>query len=101
VAEHLGKRNKGFLTAMALSVGVTLVAACAGTTAKTDWQAKIGHDWMEDATRALGTPESCAGLDDGGTACSWTRARGTDWIEKLVLTFDPQGRLATANEIRF
>lgn len=79
----------------------SLLASCAGSLGTTDWQAKIGHDSLDDATRELGAPESCAGLDDGGTACSWTRARGTNWIEKLVLTFDRQGRLATANEVRF
>jgi hypothetical protein len=101
VQKQFGNRSNAFLTAIAMGLGVTLVAACAGTAGKTDWQAKIGHDSLEDATRVLGVPESCAGLDDGGTACSWTRARGTNWIDKLVLTFDPQGRLATANEVRF
>jgi len=77
-----------------------LMAACAGATGA-DWQARIGHFSLDDATRLLGAPESCAGLDNGGTACSWTTARSGDSIDKLVLTFDPQGTLATADHVHF
>jgi hypothetical protein len=77
-----------------------LMAACAGMTGA-DWQAKIGHFSLDDARRELGAPESCVGLDDGGSACSWTTSSGRDWIDKLVLTFDSKGQLKTANKVHF
>lgn len=76
------------------------LGACAGTAQKSYWQGRIGQDSLNDATRELGAPESCVGLDGGGTVCSWTKSKGQDWIEKLVLTFDAQGRLATADDVR-
>jgi starvation-inducible outer membrane lipoprotein len=86
-----------FLAIVALATGL---AACAGVNQKSQWQGRIGQDSLEDATRALGAPESCVGLDGGGTVCSWTKAKGQDWIEKRVLTFDAQGRLATMDDVR-
>jgi hypothetical protein len=85
---------------LALVVLLTCLAACAGVDQKSHWQGRIGADSLEDATRALGAPESCVGLDGGGTVCSWTRSKGKDAIDKLVLTFDAQGRLATADDVR-
>lgn len=78
-----------------------LVSACAGSVGKSDWQARIGHSSMDDAKSELGSPESCVGLDDGGTACSWTISKRKDGVDKLVLTFDPNGKLATANKVHF
>jgi hypothetical protein len=49
----------------------------------------------------LGAPESCIGLDDGGSVCSWKASSGKNEIDKLVLTFDKNGRLATANAVHF
>ncbi len=83
---------------MAMSIVCTLTA-CAGM-AQTDWQARIGHSSLDDAKRELGPPESCSGLDDGGTACSWTTSKSKDRIEKLVLTFGRNGHLATATHVR-
>ena len=80
---------------------LALLAACAEGAGKSDWQPRIGHYSMDDAKRELGPPESCVGLDDGGTACSWARSKGKDAIDKLVLTFGPNGKLATANNIQF
>ena len=77
-----------------------LIAGCAGT-AQTDWQTKVGRYSLDDVKRELGHPESCIGLDDGGTACSWLTARDRDNIDKLILTFSPNGRLATSNQVRF
>ena len=85
-------------TPMAMGAFCTL-AACAGV-AQTDWQARIGHSSLEDAKRELGPPESCSGLDDGGTACSWTTSKSKDRIDKLVLTFGRNGQLATATHVR-
>lgn len=86
---------------MAIIAWLTLLGACAGSAGKTmDWQARIGHDSLEDVQRQLGPPESCVGLDDGGTVCSWTRSTGANRTDKLILTFDQKARLATADEVR-
>jgi hypothetical protein len=77
-----------------------LMATCAGITGA-DWEARIGQFSFDDAQRVLGTPESCAALDNGGTACSWTTSSGENWMDKLVLTFDANGELATANKVHF
>jgi hypothetical protein len=77
-----------------------LFAACAGT-AQTDWQTRIGRDSLNDVTRELGRPESCIGLDDGGTACSWLTGKDSERIEKLILTFSPNGKLATSSHVHF
>ena len=79
---------------------IVLIAGCAGA-AQTDWQARIGRDSLNDVKRELGHPESCIGLDDGGTACSWLTAKDRDSIDKLILTFSPNGKLATSNQVRF
>jgi hypothetical protein len=83
---------------MALGVWC-LLAACAGVP-QTDWQTRIGHSSLDDVKRELGPPESCSGLDDGGTACSWTTSKSKDRIDKLVLTFGSNGQLATATHVR-
>ena len=77
-----------------------LLVACAGTAGNADWQGRIGQYSLDDARRELGSPESCVGLDNGGTACSWTTSKG-EAIDKLVLTFGPAGKLATANDVHF
>jgi pimeloyl-ACP methyl ester carboxylesterase len=77
-----------------------LLAACAGMS-QTDWQTRIGRDSLTDVTRELGRPESCIGLDDGGTACSWLTAKDKERVEKLILTFTPNGKLSTFNQVRF
>ena len=68
---------------------------------KTDWQGRIGQYSLDDATHELGPPDSCVALDDGGSACSWTRSKKTDLIDRLILTFDLKKQLATANDVRF
>ena len=85
---------------LALATFLMLVTGCAST-AESNWQPKIGRYSVEDAKRELGHPESCIGLDDGGTACSWTTAKSKWAIDKLVLTFGPNGKLATFNNVRF
>ncbi len=77
-----------------------MLTACGGMAQTNNWDARIGESSLEDATRELGPPESCSGLDDGGTVCAWTTLKTKDRIEKLVLTFSPQGRLATATQVR-
>ena len=77
-----------------------LIAACAGAV-QTDWQTRVGRASLDDVKRELGHPESCIGLDDGGTACSWLTARDRDSIDKLILTFSPNGKLATSNHVSF
>ncbi len=77
-----------------------LLAACVSTMAQ-DWDTKIGHYSLDDAKRELGHPESCVGLDDGGTACSWLTAKDRGSRDKLVLTFSPRGKLATSNQVQF
>jgi hypothetical protein len=77
-----------------------LMAACAGL-AGADWEGRIGHFSLNDAQRELGQPESCVGLDQGGTACSWMVGKGKDWMDKLVLTFDANGQLTTVNRVHF
>jgi hypothetical protein len=86
------------MTRMAMGVFCSL-AACAGAP-QTDWQSQIGQTSLDDAKRELGPPESCSGLDDGGTACSWTTSKSKDRIDKLVLTFGRNGQLATATHVR-
>jgi len=79
---------------------LVLLAACASA-AGSDWQPRIGRFSLDDAKRELGHPESCVALDDGGTACSWTTAKSREAIDKLVLTFGPNGKLATFNNVHF
>jgi hypothetical protein len=67
----------------------------------TDWQARIGHFSLDEAKQTLGSPESCVNLDHGGRACSWRASnRGTSY-DRLVLTFDAGGQLATADTVHF
>ena len=77
-----------------------LTVACVAVTG-TDWQTRIGHFSLNDARRELGAPESCIGLDDGGSVCSWRASSGKKEMDKLVLTFDQNGQLATANAVQF
>ena len=85
---------------LACATYLALLTACAST-AGSDWQPRIGLFSLDDAKRELGHPESCVGLDDGGTACSWTTVRSRDEMDKLVLTFGPNGKLATFNNVHF
>jgi len=81
-----------------------IVAACtesAGRIGKSDWQGRIGQYSLDDARHELGPPDSCVDLDEGGSACSWTISQGTEWIDRLILTFDLKKQLATANSVRF
>ena len=82
------------------AIVMLLIAGCAGAV-QTDWQTRVGRYSLEDVKRELGHPESCIGLDDGGTACSWLTARDKERVEKLILTFSPNGKLATSNQVRF
>ena len=82
---------------------LVILTACtesAGVVLTPDWQSRIGHYSLDDATRELGPPESCVELDGGGSACSWTTSKGKEWIDRLVLTFDLRKRLASANNVR-
>ena len=85
---------------LVLATFLVLSPACIGT-GEHDWQPKIGLYSVDDAKRELGHPESCIGLDDGGTACSWTTAKSRDGIDKLILTFASNGKLATFNNVHF
>jgi len=85
---------------LTLATLLTLLTACVSA-AERDWQPRFGLYSVEDAKRELGPPESCIGLDDGGTACSWTTAKSRDGINKLILTFGPNGKLATFNNVHF
>jgi hypothetical protein len=85
---------------LACATFLVLLTACAST-ADGDWQPRIGRFSLDDAKRELGHPESCVGLDDGGTACSWTTAKSRDEVNKLVLTFGSNGKLATYNNVHF
>jgi hypothetical protein len=85
---------------LACATYLALLTACAGT-ADGDWQQRIGRFSLDDAKRELGHPESCVGLDDGGTACSWTTGKSRNEMDKLVLTFGPHGKLATFNNVHF
>ena len=82
------------------AIVMLLIAGCAGAV-QTDWQTRVGSYSLEDVKREIGHPESCIGLDDGGTACSWLTARDKERVEKLILTFSPNGKLATSNQVRF
>lgn len=82
------------------TIVMVTIAGCAGA-AQTDWQTKVGRYSLDDVKRELGHPESCVGLEDGGTACSWLTGRNRDSIDKLILTFSPNGKLATSNRVRF
>ena len=85
---------------LVLATFLVLSPACIST-AEHDWQPKIGLYSVDDAKRELGHPESCIGLDDGGTACSWTTAKSRDGMDKLVMTFGSNGKLATFNNVHF
>jgi pimeloyl-ACP methyl ester carboxylesterase len=86
---------------LALAAGLLLSLNACASTAETDWQTRIGRYSLDDVKRELGHPESCIGLDDGGTACSWLRAKERESVEKLILTFSPNGKLATSNHVHF
>jgi len=88
------------LERLALATCLTLSTACVSTVER-DWQPKIGLYSMEDARRELGHPESCIGLDEGGTACSWTTAKSREGMDKLILTFGSNGKLTTFNNVHF
>ena len=96
------KHHHSVLSKDRLTWGIVmlLIAGCAGTV-QTDWQTRVGRYSLDDVKRELGHPESCIGLDDGGTACSWPTAKNRDSIDKLILTFSPNGKLATSNQVRF
>ena len=85
---------------LVLATFLVLLLACIST-AEHDWQPKIGLYSVDDAKRELGHPESCIGLDDGGTTCSWTTAKSRDGMDKLILTFASNGKLATFNNVHF
>ena len=85
---------------LACATFLMVLTACVST-AERDWQPKIGRYSVDDVKRELGHPESCVSLDDGGTACSWATAKGREGIDKLVLTFGSNGKLATFNNIHF
>ena len=85
---------------LASAAFLTLLTACASTS-ENDWQTKIGQYSFNDAKRELGHPESCIGLDDGGTVCSWLKAKDRENRDKLILTFSPNGKLATFNHVHF
>jgi hypothetical protein len=91
-----GIGTSGFTAAACLF----LLTACASTV-ETDWQTKIGRYSLDDVKRELGHPESCIGLDDGGTVCSWLTGKNRERIDKLVLTFGTNGKLATSNRVHF
>ena len=82
------------------AIVMLLIAGCVGAV-QTDWQTRVGRYSLDDVKRELGHPESCIGLDDGGTACSWLTARDKERLEKLILTFSQNGKLATSNQVRF
>jgi hypothetical protein len=86
---------------IALAAVILYLLACSGTGGRTDWHARIGQSSLEEITRDLGQPESCVGLDDGGSACSWTRSVENEGPGKLILTFDHRQRLTTVNDVRF
>jgi hypothetical protein len=97
--QDCGEAKMRFLSIVAF---LMLLAGCAGDSApRIDWQARIDHYTLDDAKRDLGVPESCVGLDDEGTACSWTTSKGRETIDKLVLTFNPASQLTTANNVHF
>ena len=85
---------------LALTTGLLLLTACASTV-EGEWKTRIGLYSLDDVKRELGHPESCVGLDDGGTACSWLTARNRRSLDKLVLTFSPNGKLATSDHVHF
>jgi hypothetical protein len=88
------------ISGLAAATCLLLLTGCASTT-ETDWQTKIGRYSLDDVKRELGHPESCIGLDDGGTVCSWLTGKDREGIDKLVLTFGTNGILATSNQVHF
>jgi hypothetical protein len=84
---------------ISISVFCLAMAACAQL-AVADWQKRIGHFSLDEAQQNLGAPESCVNLDHGGKACSW-RASNRGTSDRLVLTFDGSGQLATADTVHF
>jgi hypothetical protein len=88
------------MSGLAAATYLVLLTACASTSER-DWQTKIGRYSLDDVKRELGQPESCTGLDDGGTVCSWLTGKGREGIDKLVLTFGTNGKLATSNHVHF
>ena len=97
MAESRQRMSAAMVVTLMMLPGCTSV----GSMGTADWQSRIGQYSLDDATHELGPPESCVDLDDGGSACSWTRSKGTDLIDRLVLTFDLKKRLATASDVRF
>ena len=94
--------TRDFIGRLSSVLFVTVSLGCSAIDETHDWQPRIGHYSLNDAKQELGDPESCVGLDDGGTACSWRSGKSKDGFNnRLVLTFDQARILSTFNNVDF
>ena len=80
-----------------IAVALVVLAGCAGT----NWKARVGTYSINDAKREYGPADTCDRLNNDETVCSWTTSIGENWIDKLILSFDKDGRLISGGRKRF
>ena len=85
------------MRALVIALALAGLAGCAGT----NWEARVGTYSIDDAKREYGPPDGCNRLNNQQTVCAWTTSIGRTWIDKLILTFDKDGRLISGGERRF
>ncbi len=84
------------MRALVIALALVGLAGCAGT----NWEARVGNYSIDDAKQEYGSPDGCARLDNQQTVCAWTLKFGRTYIDKLILTFDKNGRLVSGGERR-
>ena len=82
---------------LVVAATLAMLVGCAGT----NWKARVGTYSIDDAKREYGPADSCERLNNDETVCSWTTSIGRNWIDKLILSFDKDGRLISGGERRF
>lgn len=85
------------MKAIVYAIVVISLAGCAGV----NWQDRTGTYSLDDAKREYGPPDNCDKLSSGESVCAWTTSVGRNWIDKLILTFDKEGKLVAGQEKRF
>ena len=84
------------LRALVIALALAGLSGCDGT----NWEARVGNYSIDDAKQEYGPPNGCARLDNQQTVCAWTLKFGRPYFDKLILTFDKNGRLVSGGEKR-
>jgi len=73
---------------IALILFITLFG-CAGI----DWDNRVGQYTYDEAVKEYGPPDNSSKLTNGNMVYSWVTGQGSNWTDKLILTFTPEGKL--------